>query len=766
MLKVLLGVFLIFLLASAHAENCMSQKMFDRYLSDLSLRPKEVNSLDESYYLLNFYNTLAPKLSIENQKQLQEVFRTKLSNIEEYQKQSNNNLHKLTMKQFQILNSEYIKTKEGMFPKEIETTSFKEAPNRTYKTEHWVNHGPKKLESSPSIKRNMDIERPDIMIKETFVHDDLVWNQKRDDAVNNLLALRETTKLRRVQLHSLNNVVRSLKNKKDILHPSSCKTLSISNYLDDGLRLSIGRLENINREKKCIKAFRESGVSASLIFAKGSILSYESKNHNNSMLIRVGSAQKLKQLYEENRLGRVRDTELDRKYNQALKLLKNYSNMESEVTKNLEILKNSKKEYLKHVSMQKERQKIVDSFLSKKSKGQSLIAKGIFGDLWGLGGDILEGARDVVVDGFKGLGAVAKEAYLLAKDITVKTVDFIVVKPVDFIIVKPIEKINEAWDSISSENKKLMWDSTWDVMNSTVEYLVIGPICNIIGKEPGDGCNIGVGGGVNSDGEIVLLDGNGTPSVRIPRETLDWDQSLEWMRKMETEDYIRQGRFMDDGVNNLIFGTIEQQQLALNALNQEAIRLQGELERNPASLEERRVILDESNKLKNILNSFKKGSVKSISELIDSFRDTPEALSKLYDMILSSPEALSNPELVLNTVIQLKRTLEVELYQKAVPIADVSAEIFCLWEDSYCIDGELFQAGFSRSELNALKEFNLKFEKVCDESPENVPHIKQVISTSYWLIYNQAGCKALLAFPADEVNSLLNLQKKYYLRDT
>ena len=79
------------------------------------------------------------------------MFRTKLSNIEEYQKQSNNNLHKLTMKQFQILNSEYIKTKGGMFPK--------------------------------------DIERPDIMIKETFVHDDLVWNQKRDDAVNNLQLL-------------------------------------------------------------------------------------------------------------------------------------------------------------------------------------------------------------------------------------------------------------------------------------------------------------------------------------------------------------------------------------------------------------------------------------------------------------------------------------------------------------------------------------------------------------------------------------------------
>lgn len=101
-------------------------------------------------------------------------------------------------------------------------------------------------------------------------------------------------------------------------------------------------------------------------------------------------------------------------------------------------------------------------------------------------------------------------------------------------------------------------------------------------------------------------------------------------------------------------------------------------------------------------------------------------------------------------------------YQKKVQIADVSAEIFCLWEDSYCPDGDIFKMGFNKEELDALSRFNITFEEVCDDSPDNLPFIDEVVTTSYWKKYSDAASEILKVFPLNEVYSVKNYMMKDY----
>jgi len=101
-------------------------------------------------------------------------------------------------------------------------------------------------------------------------------------------------------------------------------------------------------------------------------------------------------------------------------------------------------------------------------------------------------------------------------------------------------------------------------------------------------------------------------------------------------------------------------------------------------------------------------------------------------------------------------------YQKKVQVADVSAEIFCLWEDSYSLNGDIFRQGFSKSETNSLKKFNSIFEEVCDASPEELPTINEVVKTEYWKKYSEGACEALKVFPEKEVENIkLSMIKDY-----
>ncbi|WP_150297013.1 M23 family metallopeptidase [Salipiger aestuarii] len=61
-------------------------------------------------------------------------------------------------------------------------------------------------------------------------------------------------------------------------------------------------------------------------------------------------------------------------------------------------------------------------------------------------------------------------------------------------------------------------------------------ICDIVGKEPGDGCNVSAGIQIDSTKPPVLTDGEGVPS-ELPPAATEFDV-LAWTRRMEMEDYF------------------------------------------------------------------------------------------------------------------------------------------------------------------------------------------------------------------------------------
>ena len=84
-------------------------------------------------------------------------------------------------------------------------------------------------------------------------------------------------------------------------------------------------------------------------------------------------------------------------------------------------------------------------------------------------------------------------------------------------------------------------------------------------------------------------------------------------------------------------------------------------------------------------------------------------------------------------------------YQSKVPIAHVSAELFCSWESCYqdVKSRDWYQGTFSKIELAALKRFDVIFEQVCSETEQDVPYITEFIQTKQWLTLSKAAKLAL-----------------------
>ena len=88
-------------------------------------------------------------------------------------------------------------------------------------------------------------------------------------------------------------------------------------------------------------------------------------------------------------------------------------------------------------------------------------------------------------------------------------------------------------------------------------------------------------------------------------------------------------------------------------------------------------------------------------------------------------------------------------YQRRVPIAYVSAEIFCIWDESYSEEwrkDKSFRPTFSKSELAAMEAFNMIFEDISDSLPKNPPDIEEFVLTPEWKKLSEAASTALLSF--------------------
>jgi hypothetical protein len=84
-------------------------------------------------------------------------------------------------------------------------------------------------------------------------------------------------------------------------------------------------------------------------------------------------------------------------------------------------------------------------------------------------------------------------------------------------------------------------------------------------------------------------------------------------------------------------------------------------------------------------------------------------------------------------VIDLWASEEKQLnYQKEVPIAQVSAELFCQWEDFYYPDSTDFKDAFDKDELELLTEFDKALNNTSDKTPDNLPPIEEFVKTQEW----------------------------------
>jgi hypothetical protein len=72
-----------------------------------------------------------------------------------------------------------------------------------------------------------------------------------------------------------------------------------------------------------------------------------------------------------------------------------------------------------------------------------------------------------------------------------------------------------------------------------------------------------------------------------------------------------------------------------------------------------------------------------------------------------------------------------------VPNAQVSAELFCQWEDFYYPDSTDFKQTFKQDELELFAEFDKALNDTVDKTPENPPPIEEFIKTQEWSDMNK-----------------------------
>ena len=97
----------------------------------------------------------------------------------------------------------------------------------------------------------------------------------------------------------------------------------------------------------------------------------------------------------------------------------------------------------------------------------------------------------------------------------------------------------------------------------------------------------------------------------------------------------------------------------------------------------------------------------------------------------------------LYEIIELWSSAEKQLeFQKKVPIAQVSHELFNDW-DAYYANGIDFEKFLTEKEIKLFKDFNNTINKVCDSTPQILPEISEFINTAEWKIVNEKAKKIL-----------------------
>ena len=78
-------------------------------------------------------------------------------------------------------------------------------------------------------------------------------------------------------------------------------------------------------------------------------------------------------------------------------------------------------------------------------------------------------------------------------------------------------------------------------------------------------------------------------------------------------------------------------------------------------------------------------------------------------------------------------------YQKNVPIAQVSSELFNQWNDFYYPDSKHFKLAFNEKEKEILSDFDKVLNHISEKLPDHIEYITDFIKTNEWLILNNAS---------------------------
>ncbi len=100
---------------------------------------------------------------------------------------------------------------------------------------------------------------------------------------------------------------------------------------------------------------------------------------------------------------------------------------------------------------------------------------------------------------------------------------------------------------------------------------------------------------------------------------------------------------------------------------------------------------------------------------------------------------------IINTLYLFSSKEEQLNYQENVPIAHVSAELFCQWDEYFLSEKNegLFREAFNEDERMILSEFNEVFERVAETTPDDLPDIHDFIKTVAWVRLSKAASIAL-----------------------
>lgn len=126
----------------------------------------------------------------------------------------------------------------------------------------------------------------------------------------------------------------------------------------------------------------------------------------------------------------------------------------------------------------------------------------------------------------------------------------------------------------------------------------------------------------------------------------------------------------------------------------------------------------------------KKFSPAESKDILNKYPIEVDVISNIREMLVEAIKLISSKEDLLN-------------YQKNVPIAFVTAELFCGWGDSYISGCDIYPLVFNEQELIALEAFNDDFERISEIVGEDLPPIEVFVQSKEWEELSKSALETL-----------------------